>query len=290
MKQKLIKSLAVGLTSIGMLFTYPSTVSATSQYSAKRSRKVKLIWRKSMGRHAFLAPTGARFSKHLGTRYGYNTETADVTWYTDAHEKLYLKNLNMYSIYYHVTNSDQSLQGWIWKGYMKPVNNNNEDETNPNSGSTTRAGNNNGNSSNRTNNGSGNSGSGNNAIYNYYNKPIDNSLVDSSLNQQAIQVFPNTTPNNQIQRIANKYSLGEPANAYSDSLDHAVGDPYSGYASTETIKLNEKNFTHTTIFEIPNSQRTRPLITQLQSGSIDSKEYLNTVIPMMVEDSGGQKK
>ncbi len=121
MKQKLIKSLAVGLASIGMLFTYQSTAFATSQYSAKRSHEVKLIWRKSMGRHAFLAPTGARFSKHLGTRYGYNTETADVTWYTDAHEKLYLKNLNMYSIYYHVTNADQSLQGWIWKGYMKPA-------------------------------------------------------------------------------------------------------------------------------------------------------------------------
>ncbi len=132
MKQKLIKSLAVGLASIGMLFTYQSTASATSQYSAKRSHEVKLIWRKSMGRHAFLAPTGARFSKHLGTRYGYNTETADVTWYTDAHEKLYLKNLNMYSIYYHVTNADQSLQGWIWKGYMKPVNSS-EDGTSSNS-------------------------------------------------------------------------------------------------------------------------------------------------------------
>lgn len=74
-----------------------------------------------MSQHAFKASTGARFSKHLGTRYGYNRETANTIWYTDAHEKLYLKNLHMYSIYYHVTNQKQNLQGWIWKGYLKPT-------------------------------------------------------------------------------------------------------------------------------------------------------------------------
>ena len=110
-------------------FSLQSNVLAATQYSSKRSQEVKLIWRKSMKQHAFTAPTGARFSKHLGTRYGSNTETANVIWYTDAHEKLYLKNLHMYSIYYHVTNQNQNLQGWIWKGYMEPISNSSSSST-----------------------------------------------------------------------------------------------------------------------------------------------------------------
>lgn len=71
-------------------------------------------------------------SKHSGTRYGYNRETVNTIWYTDAHEKLYLKNLHMYSIYYHVTNQNQNLQGWIWKGYLKPTSTNPKGSTSTN--------------------------------------------------------------------------------------------------------------------------------------------------------------
>ncbi|MFD1124114.1 hypothetical protein ACFQ22_01890 [Lentilactobacillus raoultii] len=185
MKHQLIKGLAVALAGIATLFSTQSTTSAASQYSAKRSREVKLIWRKAMGRHAFTAPTGARFSKHLGTRYGYNTETANVTWYTDAHEKLYLKNLNMYSIYYHVTNSDQSLQGWIWKGYLKPATNDNSG-TNPN----------NSNDGTSNNGSTSSSGSSTNST---------SSSVPNSTSQELAGFFAGTQSNPQLQKIANQY-------------------------------------------------------------------------------------
>ncbi|MFD1124112.1 hypothetical protein ACFQ22_01880 [Lentilactobacillus raoultii] len=181
MKHQVIKDLAVALAGITTLFATQPTASAASQYSAKRSHEVKLIWRKAMGRHAFTAPTGARFSKHLGTRYGYNTETANVAWYTDAHEKLYLKNLNMYSIYYHVTNSDQSLQGWIWKGYLKPAN---DDSTSAGSDGSSNANN-------------------------------DNSSPDSTMNlhydtdginEKIIQLFPGLTEDSKLDHLA-AYSI-----------------------------------------------------------------------------------
>lgn len=89
------------------------------QYSASRSKSVKLIWRTSMGRHAYKATDGARYSKHLGMRYGYNSDMPDVTWYTDAHEKLYKKNSGHYAIYYHVKSADGQHGGWIWRGYLK---------------------------------------------------------------------------------------------------------------------------------------------------------------------------
>ncbi|KRN02264.1 hypothetical protein FD13_GL002138 [Levilactobacillus senmaizukei DSM 21775 = NBRC 103853] len=41
----------VGVTSI--------TASANSQYSAKRTKSVRLVWRKSMKRHAMTATKGA---------------------------------------------------------------------------------------------------------------------------------------------------------------------------------------------------------------------------------------
>lgn len=114
------------------------TASANQQYSAKRSNSVRLIWRNSMKQHALHASTGARYSKHLGIRYSNNDVTPNVTWYTDAHEKLYNKVRHTYAIYYHVKNLDGSLQGWIWRGYMKngnaPVQSNTKATTNKNTG------------------------------------------------------------------------------------------------------------------------------------------------------------
>lgn len=77
-----------------------------------------------MKRHAFTATRGARYSRHLGIRYSNNDVTPTVTWYTDAHEKLYRKNKGSSAIYYHVKNADGSLQGWIWRGYLKKINTN----------------------------------------------------------------------------------------------------------------------------------------------------------------------
>jgi lysozyme len=93
--------------------------SAGKQYSAARSASVKLIWRTSMGRHYYTTTKGARYSKHLGTRYGYNADLPNVTWVTDAHEKLYKKNTGKYAIYYHVKSTVGNHGGWIWRGYLK---------------------------------------------------------------------------------------------------------------------------------------------------------------------------
>lgn len=88
------------------------------QYSASRSKSVKLVWRNSMGRHAYKTTDGARYSKHLGYRYGFNSDMPDVTWYTDAHEKLYKKATGKYYIYYHVKSADGQHGGWVWRGYL----------------------------------------------------------------------------------------------------------------------------------------------------------------------------
>ncbi|MFC6275020.1 hypothetical protein ACFQET_05770 [Levilactobacillus tangyuanensis] len=117
--KKMIQALAVLVAGAGVLGVSSVTASANSQYSAKRSKSVRLVWRKSMKRHAFQATTGARYSKHLGIRYSNNDVTPTVTWYTDAHEKLYKKNKGHNAIYYHVKSADGTLQGWIWRGYLK---------------------------------------------------------------------------------------------------------------------------------------------------------------------------
>ena len=117
--QKLIQgTLALGL-GLGLWTGLTTTAAASQQYSAQRSNSVRLIWRRSMGRHAMTATRGARYSKHLGLRYGNNDVTTHVTWYTDAHEKLYEKAKHVSAIYYHVVSADGTLQGWIWRGYLK---------------------------------------------------------------------------------------------------------------------------------------------------------------------------
>ncbi|WP_225428263.1 hypothetical protein [Levilactobacillus enshiensis] len=118
MKQvvKGIIALGVGVSLLGSLGT---TASANSQYSASRSNSVRLVWRAKMGRHAMTAVKGSRYSKHLGTWYGYNSSLSDVTWYTNAHEKLYDVATGKYLIYYHVNSADGQHGGWIWRGYLK---------------------------------------------------------------------------------------------------------------------------------------------------------------------------
>lgn len=118
--KKIAQGFLMILVGIGISGVATVTASA-NQYSAKRSNSVKLIWRKSMGRHTFTASSGSRYSKHLGTRYSSNSATTNVTWYTDAHQKLYSKTKHTSSIYYHVRSSDGKLGGWIWRGYLKPV-------------------------------------------------------------------------------------------------------------------------------------------------------------------------
>lgn len=117
--KKIAKSVLALIAGVGVLGFSNVVASANSQYSAARSNSVKLVWRKSMGRHALTATQGARYSKHLGIRYSNNDVTESVTWYTDAHEKLYRKAKGNSAIYYHVQSADGTLQGWIWRGYLK---------------------------------------------------------------------------------------------------------------------------------------------------------------------------
>jgi len=119
--KKIVQAMLILGVGAGIVGVTSTTASANSQYSAKRSKSVRLVWRKSMKRHAMTATTGARYSKHLGIRYSNNDVTPTVTWYTDAHEKLYKKNKGHNAIYYHVKSADGTLQGWIWRGYLKPV-------------------------------------------------------------------------------------------------------------------------------------------------------------------------
>ncbi|WP_225418138.1 hypothetical protein [Levilactobacillus mulengensis] len=120
-KVKLAQGVIALVASAGMFGFMTTTASANSQYSAARSNSVKLVWRKSMKQHMYTATKGARYSKHLGIRYSNNDVTPTVTWYTDAHEKLYKKYKGHSAIYYHVKSADGTLQGWIWRGYLRKV-------------------------------------------------------------------------------------------------------------------------------------------------------------------------
>ena len=119
--KKIVKGALALVAGVGGFGVSTMTASANRQYSMARSNSVKLVWRKSMGRHALTATRGARYSKHLGVRYSDNVATQSVTWYTDAHEKLYRKAKGNSAIYYHVKSSDGALQGWIWRGYLKQI-------------------------------------------------------------------------------------------------------------------------------------------------------------------------
>jgi len=129
-KVKLAQGVIALVASAGMFGFMTTTASANSQYSAARSNSVKLVWRKSMKQHMYTATKGARYSKHLGIRYSNNDVTPTVTWYTDAHEKLYKKYKGHSAIYYHVKSADGALQGWIWRGYLRKVVSTNTTTTN----------------------------------------------------------------------------------------------------------------------------------------------------------------
>ncbi|MDT6981412.1 hypothetical protein [Levilactobacillus zymae] len=117
MKHYVQGMLALGL-SLGLFGG--STASASQRnYSAARSRSVRLVWRHSMGQYSYTATRGARYSAHLGVRYGANAATPNQVWYTNAHEKLYDKATHRQLIYYHVNNGDYTSGGWIWRGYLK---------------------------------------------------------------------------------------------------------------------------------------------------------------------------
>lgn len=118
---KLVQGIMAIGAGVSLLGVATVSASANSQYSAKRSKSVRLVWRRSMKRHAYTAVNGARYSRHLGIRYSNNDVTPTVTWYTDAHEKLYKKYKGHNAIYYHVKSADGTLQGWIWRGYLKKV-------------------------------------------------------------------------------------------------------------------------------------------------------------------------
>ncbi|MFC6259365.1 hypothetical protein [Levilactobacillus fujinensis] len=107
---------AAGIVSTGLTVT----AAAKAQYSAQRSNAIRLIWRRSMGRHAVHATgEGARYSKHLGYRYGDLSTLTKLTFYTDAHEKVQVKATGKYRIYYHVKSSNGLFAAWVWRGYLQ---------------------------------------------------------------------------------------------------------------------------------------------------------------------------
>ncbi|MGP4116975.1 hypothetical protein ACS4N0_07345 [Levilactobacillus zymae] len=116
--QNEVKGLLALGASLG-LFGGITPASASSNYSAARSNSVRLVWRHSMGQYSYTATRGARYSAHLGVRYGANAATPNQVWYTNAHEKLYDRSTHRNLIYYHVNNGDYTSGGWIWRGYLK---------------------------------------------------------------------------------------------------------------------------------------------------------------------------
>lgn len=112
-----VKGLLIGSTMLVWGLSGVITGEA-SNYSAQRANSVRLVWRHHMGRHMYHTVKGARYSKHLGVKYSTNDDLPDVTWVTDAHEKLYNKAKRTSAIYYHVKSTDGQHGGWIWRGYL----------------------------------------------------------------------------------------------------------------------------------------------------------------------------
>lgn len=211
MKNPTIKMLVTGLVSLLILLTVQLTITAASQYSVARSNDVKLIWRQPMGRYAYIATTGARYSEHLGTRYGNNADTAKVTWYTNAHEKLYFKDSHTYAIYYHVTNADQSLQGWIWNGYLKPTTSTSTPTNSGNTGTSTSTGNSSTTAPTNTNNSTTNSDYSDNA------QEFNNS-DNVKFAQQILQLSPNMVEDKKLDDLATYEFWINDHNHYEDLL------------------------------------------------------------------------
>ncbi|MGX6428068.1 hypothetical protein [Levilactobacillus yonginensis] len=117
MKSLIVLGTVTAALAFPLLVSQPTTAHA-SQYSAARANSVRLVWRRSMKAHQFHTMRGARYSKHLGTRYAYNRD--NITWVTDAHEKLYNKRKHTSAIYYHVHTLYSPHGGWIWRGYLTP--------------------------------------------------------------------------------------------------------------------------------------------------------------------------
>lgn len=112
------KMLAVSLTALTCTLPLLAVIPAqAAQYSAARANSVRLVWRRSMHAHSYHTSLGARYSKHLGVRYAFNHE--NITWITNAHEKLYDKKKHTAAIYYHVNSADGRHGGWIWRGYLR---------------------------------------------------------------------------------------------------------------------------------------------------------------------------
>ena len=117
----LVSSLVLGGMFAGAMVANPTNAQASS-YSTKRNNSVKLVWRKSMGRHAFKANKGALYSKHLGYKYANLSAYPNTTWYTIGHEKLHNKAKGTNPVYYQVVSANGKHTGWVYRGYLKKVN------------------------------------------------------------------------------------------------------------------------------------------------------------------------
>lgn len=115
--KKIVNGILISGVILGIGWGRP-IVGQASNYSASRANSVRLVWRHHMGRHAYHTVKGARYSKHLGVKYASNDDLPEMTWYTDAHEKLYNKAKRTSAIYYHVKSDDGQHGGWIWRGYL----------------------------------------------------------------------------------------------------------------------------------------------------------------------------
>lgn len=117
----LVSGLVLGGMIAGATVTQPTQANASSRptYSAKRSNRVKLVWRKSMKRHAFHTTQGALYSKHLGYKYANMSAYPKTTWYTIGHEKLHNKVKGTNLVYYQVVSANGKQTGWVYRDYLK---------------------------------------------------------------------------------------------------------------------------------------------------------------------------
>lgn len=275
----LAQPLLVLFVGAGILGGFTTIASANSQYSARRSNSVKLIWRRSMGTHIYTATQGARYSKHLGIRYSNNDVTSNAIWYTDAHEKLYDKHKHTSAIYYHVKTADGNLDGWIWRGYLKPA-------------------------SRPTSNGSANSGTStapskpNTSATNTKIKDLDwentgNKDHISSADMKLMSLFPNSVYDSKVRLAANGYlSIHDAPNVgYYQGYTEKAKEHFKSLLSVSGVNTDNFEYVH---FHANNTENLASMEAALKSagyGPEKRAQYTNWrigggLIPMDSEHEG----
>lgn len=220
MLKKFTKMIFIGALALGVgVIAQPALTDAAGIYTATKTQsyhRVPYHWN-GKSSNAYL------WNYHLTKRQHRLAHYPVTTWYVS--KSLKMTNGKKTGIFYQVTNSTNSVKGYVWRNYLSK-------------GALSRG-------------------------------TYPAGLINSKLNQQLIQLFPRTIPNNRLQKAAEYYihAVGamEPADSFYDYL-------------TATFNSDEQK----QLFYLVNDPRKQKSYQQFKRGQISflpyEKKWLNTAL------------